>query len=169
MTKNEVIFNIVIPLISSLIGGGLTVLGVLISIHHEKSKRKEEIKNANKPLIYLIDPMQDYNHKDAIQFFFINDDIESEGFIQIILKNTDNAIMVMDNIKVDNDYYYPHNGNVVEKNTILYINVSVNKSIKDAAKANIILSIKDIMGNIYKYKLGYRSSESRHIDLIKEI
>lgn len=169
MIKNEIIFYIIVPLISSLIGGGLTLIGVLISIHHENKNRKNEIKRLNKPLIYLINPMQDYDYKSAVQFYFENKIFKSNGFIEIILKNTDNAIMIMDSIKIGDDIYYPTNGNVVDKNTIFYIYVYINEKIKSINQENIMLTIKDVLGNSYKYKLIYSDENSKSVDVIEEM
>ena len=50
MDNVEILKNIIIPIVSAIIGGLCTFLGVLITILHEKKKEKEERLLANKPL-----------------------------------------------------------------------------------------------------------------------
>lgn len=60
--------DIIGPIICSIIGGIFTVGGVYLTIVYEKNKEKEEIKQANKPLFYLLHPMQDYNSDVAVTY-----------------------------------------------------------------------------------------------------
>lgn len=169
MSKNEIIINIIVPLVSSLIGGGLTVIGVILSIRHENKMKKKEIQKENKPFLYLINPLQEYDYKSVQQFVFDNKNIKSNGFIEVILKNTDNAIMIMNIVKVDDVDYYPCNGRVVDKNTIICIRVAIDENIENIKKSTIIFSISDVMGNEYKYKLDYCNDDSKYIDVIELI
>lgn len=168
MDCNQIIIDIIIPIISSLIGGGLTLIGVLITIKFENKKRKEEIRIANKPLFYLINPMQKYDYKNASDFEFTSKDEEVNGFVEIIFRNTDNAILVFDNISVNGKKYYSQNGNIVDKNTTFNIYLYPSKDTK-IADAEIVFSINDSLNNNYKYKLGYKSKESKYIDIFEEI
>ena len=38
MNTKEIMFNIIIPILTALLSGGLTLIGVLISIKHENKK-----------------------------------------------------------------------------------------------------------------------------------
>ena len=40
MDCNEIITNIIMPIVSALIGGGLTLIGVLLTIKFENKKKK---------------------------------------------------------------------------------------------------------------------------------
>ena len=60
MDNMEILENIIIPIVSAIIGGLCTFLGVLITILHEKKKEKEERLLANKPLFYRLDLRQEY-------------------------------------------------------------------------------------------------------------
>ena len=53
--------DVVLPIGCALISGGLTVLGVLLTIKHENKKNKETIRLSNKPIFYRIDPQQEFN------------------------------------------------------------------------------------------------------------
>ncbi len=168
MEYNNVISNIVVPIVSAIIGGGLTLIGVLITIRNENKKRKEEIAISNKPLFYLVDPSQGDNYKNAVYFEFSDKKEEHDGFIEIMFKNTDNAILVFDYISIDDKKYYPQNGNVVDKNTTfdIFLYPTKNTNIKNK---KIIMSINDSLNNNYKYLLEYKNDNSKHIDILCEI
>lgn len=68
MDNMEILENIIIPIVSAIIGGLCTFLGVLITILHEKKKEKEERLLANKPLFYRLDLRQEYEYKSAVDF-----------------------------------------------------------------------------------------------------
>lgn len=61
MTTKEIIFYIIIPLLSALLGGGLTLLGVLITVNRNNKDRKEdEIKKINRYYLSLKEGQQKY-------------------------------------------------------------------------------------------------------------
>ena len=164
MDSKEILIYIVIPIISACIGGGLTLIGVLLTMKYENKKRKEEIKAANKPLFYVIDPMQQYDNKNSSDFDFVNEEIgTSRSFITIILKNTDKTILVLDYISINSIKYYPKNGNIVDKNTIFNVYIHIPTGEKVDYNSNIVFSIKDSVGNNYKYKLSYKDKTSNYI------
>ena len=170
MECNEIITNIIMPIVSALIGGGLTLVGVLITIKSENKKRKEEIRIANKPLFYVINPMQKYEYKNSSDFEFRNEDDEkSDGFIPIIFKNTDNAILVLDYISINGKKYYSMNGNIVDKNTTFNIYLYVCNEAKVDFNANIVFAIKDSIGTRYKYELSFHDEKSEYITQSEEI
>lgn len=168
MKCNDIITNIVIPIISSIISGGLTLIGVLITIKSENRKRKEEIRIANKPLFYILDPKQEYDYQSTVSFYFNseNETKESNNYIYGIIKNTDKAILIFDCIQIGDKKYYSLNGNVVDKNVIfnLYINTTEKTN-----NETIIFIIKDSLNNQYKYELTYSEENSKFISEYQEI
>ena len=54
MSFNDILFYIIIPIVSAIIGGGVTFIGVLITIGNEKKNRKNDMIIANKPILYHI-------------------------------------------------------------------------------------------------------------------
>ena len=168
MDSNYIIAYIIIPIISSLIGGGLTLIGVLMTIKFENKKRKDEIKMAIKPLFYLINPLQDYDYRHVSYYEFDNNYEDNNKHIEIIFKNTDNAILVFDNISVNGKKYYSQNGNIVDKNTTFNVSLSFSKDVI-INESEIIFTVKDSLNNNYKYKLGYKTKDSKHIDVFEEI
>lgn len=169
MTFENIITCIIVPIVSAIIGGGLTLIGVLITIKSENKKRSGELKLANKPIFYLINPMQDYDYKNAVFFRFDDDKNGAKRNIEFIFRNTDNAVLVFNYISIDDHKFFPTNGNVVDKATTFYIEVYATRDTKIEKNSSIVLSVKDLSGNVYNYELAYSSKDSKIIDVCKEV
>ena len=160
--------DVVIPIVSAIIGGLFTVGGVYLTIRHERKKEKERIVLANKPLICRLDPMQQYDYKSAVEFDIEEPGEEDKGKIFGIIKNTDKAILIIDGVSVNGKLYKPRYGNVVDKNQIFYLRIYVSETIKETD--DVLFIIKDIMENTYKYKLEIKSDKKEaEIIGLKEI
>lgn len=162
--------EIVIPIISAIIGGLCTFLGVFMTIRHEKRKEKEERLLANKPLFYRLDLRQEYEYKSAVDFCLgVGNFDEKEGQIFGVIKNTDNAVLIIDGVSINGKLYKSLYGDVVDKNQIfnLYINVSEKINKED----EIIFVVKDIMENKYEYRVETRYKDEKYSEIIgfKEI
>lgn len=161
----NVVKDIIIPLVAALIGGGLTLIGVLVTIRHENKKRCEEKILSNKPYIYLINPLQKYDD-NAIDYVLTNDEVNSNKRDGFILKNTDNAILIIESLVIDGIEYLPKYGNVVDKNKTAIININ---NVIPRDDSSIVLTIKDSLKNVYKYKLSHRDNKSKYLDSFEEI
>lgn len=165
MTYVEIIKDIIIPIISAIIGGIFTFLGVFITIHHEKKKEEEEKLLTNKPLFYRLDLRQDYESKSAVDFCLgVGNFDDKEGQIFGVIKNTDNAVLIIDSVSVNGKLYKSLYGDVVDKNQIfnLYINVSEKINKKD----EIIFVVKDIMENKYEYIVETKQEDEKYSEII---
>ena len=97
MNKYEILKDIIIPILASIIGGIFTYIGVYITIKHEKNKEKEEQILFNKPLFCRLDYRQEYDAKKAVDFVLgVGNFDEKAGQIFGVIKNTDNAILIID-------------------------------------------------------------------------
>ena len=165
MECNEIIKDIIIPIVSAVIGGLCTFLGVFLTILHEKKKEKEERLLSNKPLFYRLDLRQEYEAKSSVDFCLgVGNFDDKEGQIFGVIKNTDNAVLIIDNVSVNDKIYKSLYGDVVDKNQIfnLYINVS-EKINKDD---EIIFTVKDIMNNKYKYRIETKNEDEKYSEII---
>lgn len=170
MDNMEILKNIIIPIVSAIIGGLCTFLGVLITILHEKKKEKEERLLVNKPLFYRLDLRQEYEHKSAVDFCLgVGNFDDKKGQIFGVIKNTDNAVLIIDGVSVNGKLYKSLYGDVVDKNQIfnLYVNVSEKVNKED----EIVFFVKDIMENKYEYKVETRYKDEKYSEIIgfKEI
>ncbi len=170
MNGKEIVSGIVIPIVSAFVGGGLTLIGVLITITFENKKRKEEIRLANKPLFYIIDPYQTYDQEKTSEFaFFPEFDEKTTGWRTLIFKNTDNAILILDYLKINGKNFFPKNGNVVDKNTVFIIYVHNNGDVFEKNENEIVFGIKDSLKNKYMYNLEYTNERGKILKGYSEI
>lgn len=167
MNFNEILSNIIMPVICALISGGLTVFGVSLTIRYENKKNKESIRLSYKPFLCRIDPNQDFDYKNAIQYYFNYNSKPQGQVIEGIFKNTDNGLLILDSVFINDEQYYPNYGNVVDKNTIFYLYIYCNKILKEDDK--IILNIKDVFNNEYKYDIKFEVSEKSDIISVTSI
>ena len=120
---------------------------------------------SNKPLFYRLDLRQEYEAKSAVDFCLgVGNFDDKEGQIFGVIKNTDNAVLIIDNVSVNDKIYKSLYGDVVYKNQIfnLYINVS-EKINKDD---EIIFTVKDIMNNKYKYRIETKNEDEKYSEII---
>ena len=138
MSDLNIISDVIIPIVASLIGGLLTLGGVIITINTQNKKDKEANKMRIKPYLYANNPYQIIKGLDnADSFVMLNENGEKGDYeIEGIIKNTDNAILIL--------------RNVIDKNTVFYLYVFPNKIENDS---NIYLTITDVMNNEYYYKM----------------
>lgn len=167
MGSYNVWLDVVLPIGCALISGGLTVLGVLLTIKHENKKNKETIRLSNKPIFYRIDPQQEFDYKNA-HYFQFNFNSQSKGTeIEGIFKNTDNSILILDKVIVGNEEYYPSFGKVVDKNVTFYLYVYLNENIKNDDEVNII--VKDVLNNEYQYRIEFENNKDSNIASVTNI
>ena len=170
MEQFKLLKDIIIPIVSAIIGGLFTFLGVFITIKHEKKKEKEEERLANKPLFYRLDLRQEYDYNKAVDFCLgVGNFDDKAGQIFGVIKNTDNAILIIEGVSVNNKLYKSLYGNVIDKNQIVNVYVNVSKKLDESDE--IIFIIKDIMENEYKYKVEVQYKDSEYSEMIgfKEI
>ncbi len=159
MDFNEWLTLVIIPIVASAIGGGLTVWGVILTIKEDNKIRKEDIRIQNEPLFYILDPNQDYDTTNIKEFDFKSVE-QASGYIQILLKNTDKTPFVLEYININGKTYLPQNGTVVDKNDLFYLNVHTNDNLMANKKNTAFIAIKDVLNIEYKYKLNYSKEKN---------
>ncbi len=153
--------DIFIPLLSAFIGGFITLAGVWLTIHRDKKRDEDNKKQSVKPWIYSLDPFEDYDHTNVSKYIMAtSSDLNNTHLFQIIIKNTDNAICVLDEFVTEKKRYIPIRGKVVDKDRVIYLNIQIEEgeTLKD-----MYLYVKDIYGNRYKYKV-YQTKKGNHIE-----
>lgn len=152
--------SIVLPLICSLIGGVLTLLGVVITNKHDNKINRNNYKLENKPLFYPIDVTSENKRKSIYVDIScsLNNKKEKESSIGLYgaIKNTDKALLIIKKITINNKEYHPDNS-IFEKNKLISIYVFKNKKIK--SDDNVVLTISDFNDNEYNYKVFFAINE----------
>ena len=150
MDCTSVITGIVVPLCSVLLGGGLTLLGVWLTIKDQRKKEEAARKASARPWIFSCEnEILPPEHMDCIM---VPDYCEANTRIGGNIKNTDNGILILDHVKSQKTIYRPNNGDiVVEKNATAELLIFFNDSVESLQE--LFLIIRDVYGNCYQYEL----------------
>ncbi len=140
--------EIVIPIVSALYGGLLTLVGVAWTIKKADADRKKEKNEKVKPLIYAADPsFLDTNNLECL--LFVNKGDNNNGRFIGTLKNTDNGLFIFKRILVNGMEYKPYKQFVLEKNC--YVNLIIND--ENIGNKCVQLVGADIYNNEIKYRI----------------
>lgn len=156
--------EIVIPIVSALYGGILTLVGVAWTIKQNNIDRKNEKRLSVKPLIYPLSCLSDYDYKNAVDLDFIKDDNSKVKNIIGVIENSDNGILIIESAIVNGEEYKIFNKAVIAKNKAAHVLVYTDKEI---TIETIYIVGKDVLGNTIKYKLSL-NKEKHDIDSIIE-
>ena len=144
----------VISLISALIGGGLTLLGVICTLKAQKKEEFNSRKLEVKPWLFSFDERQDYDPTGMVSYRMEVGGTYHSGtnsYFTGVIKNTDNGIALLDRVETKNNTYYPSCGNVIDKNALFILRIVLadgTENLKD-----MYLYVKDVYGNSYRYEL----------------
>lgn len=162
----ELLTNIFIPLISAFIGGAVTFWGVKITINYEKECRVEDKKRFFKPFFISLNKYDnEVKGRTAKIDFEVKDN--QEGMYSLIngyIKNFDFSHFIIEKIVINKTSYYPVMNYVIEKNAIVEIEVFGDKKNIE----NAILYTRDILDNLYLYKLVFEEDTENPIKIIKK-
>ena len=134
--------NIVLQLSAALIGGILTMLGVVLTIKSTDNNRKEELKNQLKPLVFInnVD-----NFKGLIipsKEFYIeirqganHESCESISFREFVIQNSDASYPIVQGLIINHKYFYRFKNPTV---------LNKGQSLKVIIRDNIPFESKDI-------------------------
>lgn len=160
--------DIFIPLISAFIGGGLTLLGVFLTIQHgnrcRNEEREKELKSQAKPILINYAAGRP-DSKDAVVFQFSSSGkLESTCTLTGIIKNTDNGIAFVDKIVSGDITYLPIIDSTIDKNVVVRIVVSLADKREKLKGATMF--VHDIYGNQYCYDMTYNTGEIRRSEIL---
>ena len=157
------ITDVIMPLASAGIGGLLALVGVRITLKHEKKERKEEQIDKAKPIV--INYMQLATDKSCSypKYVFSNDEKAVDKGITGIFKNTDNGILFFDYIETETKKYYPQHSSAVDKNTVFYVNIKI---VNGETLKKCVFHCHDIFGTKYYYEVSFCFELGRQSELL---
>ena len=160
--------DIIVPLLAALIGGGMTLIGVIITIRHDNKNREEDRK---RELIQRAKPILiNYaGHRGAeTTVLYFSESGKEEGGKTIFgsFKNTDNGILTVDKIVAasGNLTYLPVAYSTVDKNTAFIIGITL-ANYKETFDG-WTMYVHDIYDNPYCYRMKFnekRTSDASYI------
>ena len=172
-------FEIFLPIYTALLGGGITLAGVAWTIKNSNDDKKRDLILQNKPIMYpLIPKKNDINGNKPINLVFLdlnepmivskfykffniemnkeNKDLKNKKNEQLELVhltsivNTDNSIVMINKIMVNNIELTPLNNNVIAKGMAYNFVLTIS----DLSEENDIkLYVSDVLKNQYCFKL----------------
>lgn len=147
----SVCVDIIIPLLSALIGGFVTMLGVILTIKHEQKKAAEQRKQDAKPWLFSMDDKENFDCKKANDIILMADaTMEGRAGLCILIKNTDNGVGIIEKLQTKDNTYLPTVGRILDKNSISYVHFffAPHETLTD-----MYLYISDVYGNKYMYRV----------------
>ena len=174
---NENLQQVVIPIVSAVYGGLLTLVGVAWTIRKsDKDRKEEEIKKA-KPVVFISSlETTSMDNKTLIKKVLLSkqnkgtlkkSDNDSHCFNlhYILMNNSDYSHVTIRGFVINKDYHLYDFGQVLPKNaTILLIN-DYKFEFKDKISYVAIL-IQDMMDNLYELEINFDLIRNKYNSII---
>lgn len=169
---NENLQQIVIPIVSAVYGGLLTLVGVAWTIRKSDKDRKLEEKNKVKP--YLKNYLKSYRLDQDVKIEFIDinkqDDFKCQSFV-LYLHNISKSIIFVTDIIIHNTYYSLKNV-VLEKDGKIQLRINYYDKEIQILK-NITIVGRDVLNNYYAFDMHSENLceefENTRIELPREL
>lgn len=161
---NEALQNVVIPIVSAVYGGLITLVGVAWTIRKADSDRRNEEKKAFHPIIYPYKRGAVSSSKDVCNILFENKDAGNYHYLGVF-KNTNNGILLVKELIVDGDSFPIKYGDVLEKEKIAQLILLTDQKL---SFDEVVLIGTDVKYTPIKYLLTLNDAKDE-IEKITEI
>lgn len=165
MNCEDIWVGIIIPLISALIGGAVTFLGVKMTINHENKKTLTEEKLKYKPYLKLssIGGGETIECKERIKDTFDQDNIDFDKVKRfyayvindIKIKNSSNSECILRSVIIDGAEYLLKERLLLKDEVANLITTRTTYVNSKNLLKSIVISASDVLGNIYYYKCEF--------------
>ena len=157
------VISIIIPILSAIIGGGLTLVGVIITIKHSDKINKEEYIEKFRPVLRGHSGYDDYDYKQAKIVRIENDSENKEKRIFGVFSNTDKANVELDEIFINDTCYKITVNRYIKKSEDFIIDISIDsKIIVETLKIKML----DDCNNSYIFNLMFNTSSKDTIRIL---
>lgn len=171
---DQTLQTIVISLSAALIGGLLTLIGVVLTIKKTDMDRSiDEIKKA-KPLVFIVNPtlqmLQDqapiikelFSQKRIGTIVYNKQSKKKYQFHRFYIKNSDFSYATLLGFKINEDYHFFDYGQLLDKNSFNQV-ISNYVFTYEGEIKYIALLFGDMLDHIYEFELDYIISDSNNI------
>lgn len=155
MSANEVITEIIIPLLSAILSGAITLIGVILTIYHTNKINKQESIEKYKPIIRCYYPYDYFDSDNAKNVSCIRSKELSCKNIYGNFTNTDKANFSISGIRVDGIFYETDINPHIKKSEDFIFDIQIPEKNKIN---NIELEILDDYNRKYVYELDFSVS-----------
>lgn len=158
--------SIVIPVISAVYGGLLTLVGVAWTIKKSNNDRRMEEQQKAKPIVFICNPETTSINKEELIRGILhskrsigtlkNASEEKSAFMlsEIIISNSDYSHVAIRGFRVNNDYHIYDYGQILTKNKTFYLKSDFRFDYKSKIEYVAIL-LQDMLDNIYELELNF--------------
>lgn len=162
--------DVFVPLISAIIGGGLTLLGVIWTINAENKKSKNEYLERIRPFLVVENPSSMDPNKERIPIW-INDDSEKSvengqtlfHWNSLCLSNMGETVCMLGYVKINNTYYDVFDSVPIKADRVCEIKGYPLSTYISNSIENISIGFFDRNFNLYEYNVIFELEESKHI------
>lgn len=173
---DQTLQTIVVTMSAALIGGLLTLIGVIMTIKKSDNDRKEEEIKKAKPIVFVIgnnnikkEPttnikiMSSLLKKGTLKS---SNESESSYLIRdIVLSNSDNSYVTIRGFKINEDYHIFDRGQILDKNTRVLIRTDYRFTYKRKIK-DVSILIEDLLYNLYELPVEFHLTDEGKMTII---
>lgn len=163
MGCNYVIFrDIIIPLLAALIGGGLTLIGVIITIQHGNKKSDMAYIERIKPFV-VVEQERMFQH-DIFKRISISDDSECDASSNsiilhwngLLISNVGETVCIVEYIKIDTRIYHCIMKEPLKPGEFgLIIGYPMSCYLVENETLQVSIGIYDRVFNLYEYAVSF--------------
>lgn len=170
--------SIVIPIVSAVYGGLLTLVGVAWTIKKSNNDRRMEEQQKAKPIVFICNPETTSINKEELMKSILhskrnigtlkNASEKGSAFIlpQIIISNSDYSHVAIRGFRINNDYHIYDYGQILPKDKTLYLKNDFRFEYANKIEYMAIL-IQDMLDNIYELEVNFTISKPEKDKVIK--
>lgn len=167
MSCHEIVKDIIIPLLSAIIGGAVTMLGVVKTIKWEKNKNDKARIDAAKPWLFCLNADETRPGCCSRSIWLSSGFEEINKPIELFIKNAGTGIGVVTSLKTAQVEYTPIDSGVLEKETVTM--VAFKPAVHKEKLEHMRLYVSDIYGNQYEYEVRQGKESNHYRWSVKEV
>lgn len=140
--------NVIIPIVSAVYGGLITLVGVAWTIKHTQAEQKKEEISKAKPIFtfnMLYQPIKKVENK-KVCFDDATEDLGCKVFFE--LENSDHSSFTIEKIFHDGKWWNVECNKTMLPNKTIYVEFCFNDDVN-----NLFIEIKDTLNNSYYYEV----------------
>lgn len=158
-----------VPFICAVVGGVLALIGVVITLRHEKAQSKRDYLERIRPFITIDSPMlTNTDFKETRDVFIFDDSEQKEEKSSTIYKlnvfifsNAGEAVCMIDYLRINGKkfdciYHIPLKPN----ESALLVGKPLSLYLSDDGIKSISIGLSDRLSNQYEYGLGFEISKN---------
>lgn len=163
---NQDLQNIIIPIVSAVYGGLLTLVGVAWTIRKSDSDRKQEEEQKAKPLVFVCDPKStSVRSEDLIRGILHSDNTNGTlkkapgnktayTLPQILIDNSDYSHVIIRGFRVNDDFHLYDYGQVLPKDEVIYLKSDFRFEYTDEI-IYVSIILQDMLENLHELILNF--------------